>query len=246
MAHADYNDPTYDYTKYWNNREYEHLSERMALNKLLETKDCDVIDIGGGFGRLIPVLKNFFPKITVFDYSSKLLELAKQNSIHEKVNVDVAQGDIYQLSSALNGKKFDYAVMIRVCHHLKDFDKAISEISKSLNSGATLILEFANKLHFKSVLKHLLKGDFSYFSKDPISVSAGEVAFYNFHPAYVKEVLKKNGFEVEKGLSVSNFRSPFLKKIIPLPLLLFKEHLVQQFLYSVSFGPSIFLKCRKK
>ena len=38
MNIADYNDKNYDYTKYWEGRDYENASEFIALEKLLSKK----------------------------------------------------------------------------------------------------------------------------------------------------------------------------------------------------------------
>ncbi|HQG79087.1 MAG TPA: hypothetical protein PK564_01990, partial [bacterium] len=68
MAIADYNDETYDYLKYWEGREYENDSEFMALKKLLPksfSEDKKVVDVGGGFGRFLPILKEKYGDITV-------------------------------------------------------------------------------------------------------------------------------------------------------------------------------------
>jgi len=53
MKKSFYDDPSFSYPKYWEKRRYEHLSEIIALRKLIEKiphdKRGDLIDVGAGF-----------------------------------------------------------------------------------------------------------------------------------------------------------------------------------------------------
>jgi len=56
-ASEKYNDPNFDYTQYWIGREYENASEEIAIRRLLKNRHFkNAIDIGGGYGRLCPLL----------------------------------------------------------------------------------------------------------------------------------------------------------------------------------------------
>lgn len=248
MIGADYNDKTYDYTSYWNGRDYENESEVTALKKLLPkdfNKDRSIIDVGGGFGRLLSLYKNYFGDISVFDYSTSLLEKAQENAKSLEISINTINGDIYSISNSVT-KKYDFVSMIRVSHHLDDLEKAFQEVGQILKDDGVFILEIANKIHFKSVLINSLKGNFSYFKKDSISVASKDVTFLNHHPKHVEELLRKNGFIVERRLSVSNFRLPVIKKLFPYALLLGLENISQDILPPIYFGPSIFYKIRKR
>jgi ubiquinone/menaquinone biosynthesis C-methylase UbiE len=240
MVSADYNDPTYDYTKYWNNRDYEHLAEIMALKKLLGNYHGDnVIDIGGGFGRLTACLSQHFKSITVYDYSQKLLDEAEKRSRELSIRLEVIKGDIYQLSSTVHES------CIRVSHHLEDLPKAISEIKKIIKPGGTFIFEIPNKVHFKAVLKAIITGDFTIFTHDSVSRTFKGTAFLNHHPKIVEKLLVDNGFVIERRLSVSNFRLPLVKKLIPLTLLILLENFLQTPLGVVYFGPSVVYRTKR-
>ncbi len=55
-----YNDPSHNYLKYWDGREYEHAAEEIAIKKLLRGKRFKhAVDIGGGYGRLCLLLENY-------------------------------------------------------------------------------------------------------------------------------------------------------------------------------------------
>jgi len=244
MAIADYNDETYDYLKYWEGREYENDSEFMALKKLLPksfSEDKRVVDVGGGFGRFLPILKEKYGSITVFDYSSKLLELAKKRGSEIGVNLKIIEGDINHISGIFN-ENYDCVIMIRVSHHLDNLEEVLKQIKEILNEDGIFILEIANKIHFKSVVKNFFKGNFKFFDKKPVNVATKSVTFLNYHPKYVEDIFDKLGYKVEKKLSVSNFRHPFFKKIFPIKILLFKENLMQEIGAFINFGPSIFYK----
>lgn len=248
MVLADYNDKNYDYTKYWDGRDYENASEFLALKKLLPknfNSDGKVIDVGGGFGRLLPILKEKFSDVTIFDYSQKLLDSAKENAHNLKIEIKTVKGDVNEISNLVD-TKFDCVTMIRVSHHLDDLEKVFLQIKDILSEEGFFILEIANKVHFKSVLSNFFKGNFRYFSRDSVSVATKSVTFLNHHPKKVEEILENTGFLIEKKLSVSNFRHPIFKNILPSKLLLFCENAMQKIGVPIYFGPSIFYKIRKK
>jgi ubiquinone/menaquinone biosynthesis C-methylase UbiE len=244
MAQVDYNDKTYDYTKYWKDRDYENASEITALDKMLPDKGGRILDAGGGFGRLIPAYKSRFSEIVIFDRSSKILSQAIAYARSLGVEIKTQEGDVHNLSQYDLGK-FDCVVMVRVAHHLEDLGKALYEINQMLDINGTFILEFANKLHVKSAIKNALKLNFEYFKIDPISRASKDVTFLNYHPDYVEQLLRDSSFRIVERLSVSNFRSEAVKKTLPKQLLLVLEDILQKPFGFINFGPSIFLKCVK-
>jgi ubiquinone/menaquinone biosynthesis C-methylase UbiE len=248
MLDVDYNDKNYDYTKYWNGRDYENTAEFLALKKLLpkgKDESKSIIDIGGGFGRLIPIFRDHFGSITVFDYSQKLLDLAKETGNQAGVPVKTIQCDIYEISTC-SQDRYDYAAMVRVSHHLKDLQAVFEQIRGVLNDRGIFILEIANKMHFKSIMKNLVRCNFKYFTQDSVSIATREVTFMNHHPKKIEKMLKNAGFRIDRVLSVSNFRSSFIKKLFPIKLLLKFEDFGQGLLSSFYFGPSIFYKLVKE
>lgn len=75
---------------------------------------------------------------------------------------------------------------------------------------------------------------------------AKTLPFLNHHPRVIKEALKKYGFEIIEKRSVSNIRSPYTKKHIPISVLLWVEKILQIPLSYLNFGPSIFVLARKR
>lgn len=248
MVLADYNDKTYDYTKYWEGRDYESQAEFIALKKLLPLdfkENKSVIDIGGGFGRLLPIFSKLFGDITIFDYSQKLLDKANENASNQGLKINTVVGDVNNVSSLVN-RKYSCVSMIRVSHHLDDLGHVFEEVGKILEDDGIFILEIANKMHFKSVLSNFLKGNFKYFSKEWVSIATKDVTFLNHHPKKIEDLLDTAGFKVVKKLSVSNLRIPYVKKVLPIKVMVSMENIMQDMLSSFYFGPSIFYKIVKK
>jgi len=243
---------SFDYPLYWKKRTYENESEKIALWRLLKKikKRDSLIDIGGGYGRLTSFCSPFFESCLVLEPSEKLIEIGKEK-YKNLSNIYFKKGSLPRLP--VNSESCDVAMMIRVIHHLPDSLSVFEEICRILKKDGYFILEFANKIHFKERLKALFKGNFSFAGdQTPVdrrskkSIGENRIIFLNHHPKKIMNDLKMAGFEVIEILSVSNFRSSLLKKILPLRMLLFLEKKSQKSLSKIFFGPSIFFLARKR
>lgn len=247
-AHYD----TFDYPAYWKEREYEHKSEILAISQFLENiKEINsVIDIGGGYGRLIPTYAHRAKKITVTDPSKKLLSLAKKS--HTDNKIIFLQSKLENLKPKLKSKKFDLALIIRVLHHIKNPEEALKVASSILKPGGYLILEFPNKLHGKAQLINFIKGNFTFpIDISPIDIRSKKnikkntITFQNYHPDTINKCLQENGFTILEKHSVSNIRSNLAKIHLPINFLISLERLLQKPLAKINFGPSIFILAQK-
>jgi ubiquinone/menaquinone biosynthesis C-methylase UbiE len=247
-AHYD----TYDYPLYWEGRDYEHCAEEIVLAEFLAKtgKVQSILDVGAGYGRLTPVYSNFGSKITITDPSDKLLQIARKHNKGRKFTI--TKGLLSDLPK-LVGKKHDLVIMVRVMHHIPEIETALTALSELIKPGGYLILEFANKRHFKSLCSEMAKGNFS-FSRDlsPKEVKSEKlkhtktIPFFNYHPKVMVEAINNKGFTIHSIRSVSNFRALFLKKYIPKGVLLKLEKIVQKSLARFYFGPSIFVLAQKQ
>jgi len=244
---------SYNYRHYWKNREYENQAETIALQKLLslipQKKKKNILDIGAGFGRHTSLYAPFFKKAILVDPSAKLLSEARKN-FQNYSNLSFKRGEGQKIP--IKSKSVDVILVVRVVHHIKDLAPVFQEISRVLAPKGILILEFANKTHFKAKIKALISGNLKFF-KDltPVdrrsrkNIKKGSILFLNHHPKAIEKNLRENNLKIIKNLSVSNFRSPILKKIFPLSYLLFLEKITQPLLAPLNFGPSIFILARK-
>src|SRR5258708_38111671 len=90
-----YNDPKHTYHRYWDGRQYEHLAEEIAIDKLLRGKHFKTaVDVGGGYGRLCVQLKNYADKVILTEPSRQQLDLAADFlKGHPEINRKLMQAD---------------------------------------------------------------------------------------------------------------------------------------------------------
>jgi ubiquinone/menaquinone biosynthesis C-methylase UbiE len=240
-----YNDPSHNYLHYWDGRDYEDASERIAIQKLLKGLHfSNAADIGGGYGRLCIFLQNYADKVTLAEPSQQQLDIAK-DFLKDYPNIDrkLTQADDLKFTEG----ELDLITMIRVMHHLPDPSKEFQELARVLSKRGVLILEVANYSHARNRFKHYMKGQ--RLPLDPVDIRTRKaddvIPFVNHNPKTVIKQLAQAGLKVEKTLSVSNLRSPGLKKVIPRTLMLTAEKFMQRPLAKTYFGPSTFFLVKK-
>lgn len=238
----------YNYLDFWLGRQYEDEADKMAVSRLLSLVpgvSRKLIDVGAGIGRMVSLYEEKCEQFILLDSSAHQLAEAKNiRPLNPKGSTLIGDGENIPLP---NGS-LDTALCVRVFHHLQDPTKIVQEINRILEVGGYLILEIPNKLHFKNRINgYLGKIDWDILSETPINraVNHENVTFVNHHPQTIIDLLKSNGFEILEILSVSNFRSSFLKKILPTSLLIFLEKLSQNPLARFWFGPSLYFLARK-
>lgn len=242
-----YNDPHHNYLHYWDHRAYEHQAEEIAIKRLLKGKKFkSAADLGGGYGRLSKLLTEYADKVALIEPSSQQLDIADMYlKDTPQVKKILGQADDIKLKDA----SIDLVTMIRVMHHLPDPSKELSEIARILTKEGYLILEVANYAHARNRAKHILRG--KKLPLTPVDIRSARhkradvIPFVNHNPATVIKQLAHAGLKVEKILSVSNLRSPGLKKVLPKGLMLKIEKIMQPTLAKTFFGPSIFFLVKK-
>ena len=239
MPYDYYDDLSFSYPSFWKEREYEHEAEVVAIQRLLGVhRFACAVDIGGGFGRLTKLLNKYASKVILIEPSEVQRKLARSFTTGRTL---VQGGNAEE--TALQSKSCDLACMVRVMHHLPHPEGSLAETWRILKPDGLLILEFANSNNFKARVRNL----FRHIPLTPVDMSTtGEdVPFVNHHPETVMRMLHEAGFSIITVLSVSNFRSPFSKRILPLNLLIWLERYFQRLLAWVNFGPSLFVLAKK-
>jgi len=245
---ADYDSEDYDYTKFWEKRSYVDKSEKEAIEcfykKFILQKNQSgyFIDIGGSFGRLDDLNKKYFKNRVILDYSIEMLKKAKE--INDR-NLFLVAANCYKMPFKKNS--FNFATSVRLIHHLEDLDTFFGEVFRILGPDSFFFFEGANKIHFKSVIKNLLRLNFSFFDKKPFCQPISkEGLFLNFHPKFVIEKLKNSGFEKPKKVfSVSNFRFSISENKKFQNFFLFLDKVLKVAFSKINFGPSIFYSAIK-
>lgn len=243
-----YDDESYNYQDYWNGRDYEHAAEEMAISRLLKKKHFEhAVDVGGGYGRLSKYLTKFADKVTLAEPSQQQLDIG---AVYLKDTPQVERKLLQAADLKMADGSADLVLVVRVLHHLPDPRPEFNEIARVLKPGGTFLLEFANDAHFLNRIRYGLKG--KSVPKTPVdirsqkAIDAGEIPFVNHHPRTVIKQLQDAGFEVEATLSGSNMRSPTLKKALGKKPLLAVEKVMQPLLAPIYFGPSVWLRLKKK
>jgi SAM-dependent methyltransferase len=242
-----YNDPEHNYLHYWDGRDYENAAENVAIKRLLKGKHFKhAVDIGGGYGRLCILLEQYADKVTLAEPSQQQLDIAEDFlKDHPRTARKLMQVEDLQFKDG----SVDLFTMIRVMHHLPDPKIPFAELARALSDDGYVILEMANYTHFRNRVKHLLKG--KKLPNEPVDIrtanhmKADEIPFVNHNPNTVIKQLAQAGLQVESTLSVSNLRSPGLKKVMSRGLMVSLEKMLQKPLASSHFGPSIFFLVRK-
>jgi SAM-dependent methyltransferase len=223
-----YNDPSFNYLNYWEERGYEHAAEELAINNLLKDKH----------------FKKAVDKVVLAEPSQQQLDIAREFlKDHPAVDRKLMQADDLDFK---NGE-VDLITMIRVMHHLPDPTAEFKEISRVLSADGYAVIEVANYTHARNRIRHILKH--TKMPLEPVNIRTknveGEVAFVNHNPHTIIKQLAHAGLTVDRILSVSNLRSPALKKVVPRRIMLAVEGILQPTLANSFFGPSVFFFVRK-
>lgn len=227
-------------TSFWDKggREYEDRTEAIALERLLPKSGRLLLELGAGAGRNTLRYRGF-DRIVLLDYSRTQLEQAQQRLGSSDKYIYVA-ADVYRLPFIAG--LFDAATMIRTLHHMADAPKALGQVKDVLGSGGVFILEFANKLNLKAIFRYLLRRQkWSPFTLEPVEFAKLN---FDFHPKAVCNWLKDLGFAIEKTLTLSHFRVGFLKRIVPIAILVFLDSLFQWTGAWWQLSPSVFIRVK--
>ncbi len=225
-------------TRFWENqgRDYEDGAERMALRRMLPPKGRTLIEIGAGFGRLADEYAGY-DKVVLFDYSRSLLREAQAHLGDDPRYIYVA-GNWYDMPF-VDGL-FDAMTQIRTIHHAADVPSLFAELQRITHVGSTYVLEFASKRHLKAIARYALrKQSWSPFEEEPVEFV--ELNF-DFHPEWIREQLTQASFDPDRMLTVSHFRIPLLKKVVPTPALVKLDSVASLTGNWWQLTPSVFVK----
>lgn len=242
-----YNDPLFNYAQFWSGREYEHQAEIVALRRLLAGhRYQEAADIGGGFGRLAIILTEYADRVTLVDPSTQQLSLSREIFPGQPFERELAEAAKLPFADA----SIDLAVMVRILHHMPDPENELAELARVLRPGGQAVVEAANSAHAGRRVAAFLRRQ--RIPAEPVDIRSAEsrargtAPYVNHHPRTITRQLAAVGLDVRQTLSVSNFRHPLAKTLVPPRALLAAERAVQQPLAGLTFGPSLFLLLEKR
>ena len=238
---CDYEGSDYQ-SSFWGQggRAYEDRTEAIALKRLLPHRGRLLLELGAGAGRNTPRYLGF-DRIVLLDYSRTQLEQALQRLGKSDRYIYVA-ADVYRLPFV--AELFDAATMIRVLHHMADAPKALGQVKNVLGAGGVFILEYANKLNLKAILRYLLgRQTWSPFTLEPVEFVKLN---FDFHPKAVRGWLENLDLRIERTLTLSHFRVGLLKRIVPTGILVFLDSLFQWTGAWWQLSPSVFVRAVRR
>jgi len=234
---CDYEGSDYQ-ASFWDQggRQYEDRAEAIALRRLLPSRGRLLLELGAGAGRNTPRYSGF-DRIVLLDYSRTQLQQARARLGDSPRYVYVA-ADVYKIPLA--DGLFDGATMIRTLHHMADAPRALAQVRRVLAPGAVFILEYANKLNLKAILRYWLrKQAWNPFSLEPVEFAALN---FDFHPQAIRQWLAQLGFRLERTLTVSHFRVGPIKRLLPAALLAALDSFLQPTGALFQLSPSVFVR----
>jgi SAM-dependent methyltransferase len=107
----------------------------------------DVLEVGCGTGLVLERIRRFARSAVGIDLSPKMLELARARQL------DVQLGDATRLPFA--DDSFDVACSFKVLAHVRDIDRALSEMARVVRPGGVVIVEYYNPQSLRGLIKRL-------------------------------------------------------------------------------------------
>jgi ubiquinone/menaquinone biosynthesis C-methylase UbiE len=225
-------------SEFWKSqdRRYEDAVERIALGKLLPPRGDRLIEIGAGFGRLADLYAGY-EQVVLLDYARTQLEEA-QSYLGRDSRFIYVVADVYRLPFV--DSLFNSLTMIRVMHHLVDVAAALREIQRIIAPNGVAVIEYASKLHMKSLARWLLgRQDWKPFDRDPLEFVELN---YNFHPAWMHQQFECAGLQISNTRTVSHYRIGWLKRLVPTAILVALDSWAQPSGNWWQLTPSVFLQ----
>ncbi len=235
-AICDYEGSNYR-TRFWESqdRDYEDRVERIALRRLLPSTGTTLIDIGAGYGRLATEFEGY-NKVVLFDYSRSLIQEA-QERLGDDPRFIFVVGNWYSMPFVSG--LFDTLVQVRTIHHAAAVPELFGQLARIIRPAGAYVLEFANKQNLKAIARYWTgRQRWSPFALQPVEFVELN---YDFHPRWMRQQLGLSGFEIGRTLTVSHFRMPIVKRIVPTNLLVAADKVFQLSGNRFQLAPSVFV-----
>ncbi|MBU0579651.1 MAG: class I SAM-dependent methyltransferase [Candidatus Margulisbacteria bacterium] len=226
---------------------YTDKLEKQSLAKMFDnTIYKEVIDIGIGNGRILPVYGKYCKKIIGVDISSSLLsqaeELAKENNINFQTKVVDAE------NLPFPDKSFDLVISSRMLQHAFNWKKCITEMHRVGQAEGTLVLSLYNAFSVYGLMRNtrVLRNKIIRF----ILRKKSSDYYGHFNNIFdLIKIIKQHGMKIEKISGACFFPIDTLPDwlVVKLPFITkigdFIEKLVDYFPFKY-FGGRILIKAK--
>lgn len=110
------------------------------IKSLGDISALNILDIGGGTGRLASIMTDLGANVTILDPEVKMTEIAKRRN----VNINIING--YSNNTTLKDNSIDLIIMRDTFHHIVEQEETLKECKRVLKlNGKIVIHEFDRK-----------------------------------------------------------------------------------------------------
>lgn len=191
------------YEEYWQSsaKVRQDLLERYLISAMLPVHGRRIIDLGCGYGRLVPCYIDRFDTVVLYDSSMSLLRQARDAVGDRAV---VVAGDIEHLP--FRSASFDTILSIRVLQHVHDLETVLGGLRRVLSHDGQLLFSYHNKRNARRMLHFILSRHIA----NPFDLASVEVspALLSHHPDRMGAILTDAGFsapEYQGAMVVNSF-----------------------------------------
>lgn len=184
---VDYNQS--DYREFWKgpNKVLLDRAERLIIMNLLSENQGWFIDLGAGFGRLLPLYNCPERRVVMVDYALNLLEIAAQK--HTEGHIHFIAANAYRLP--FRDGVFSGGLSVRVFHHMDSPINFLKECSRILSPQGEMVLSYSNKRNLLRILR-------KWKSAFQVNHEAYSSSLFGTHPDYFRFISEEAGLEEKK------------------------------------------------
>jgi ubiquinone/menaquinone biosynthesis C-methylase UbiE len=187
-------------------RIFDVITWRYIEPYLPKKSDTLILDAGGGTGRWTIKMASQGCKVVLLDASEKMLEVAARRieQQHLQDRVVMKKGDITKID--FEDETFDFVLCEHTLFLFQNPDDPLREFNRVLKKKARLIASVHNHYvaalarlsenpssdNLNTAFRTLTREEHTYMTKD------NKVKVYTWTPNEFQEILKRNGFQLEK------------------------------------------------
>lgn len=193
----------------FNNLTFGKIIQKGGLQRFFSKidlpKNTYCLEIGCKDGYALPIINQYFTpqKLVGVDIDTDSLKIAQKRVSKEQIkNVEIKVSDAQQLP--FENEIFDAIFMFATLHHIPNWKKALSEISRTLKSGGYFIFREPLAKFYKLPLSKYFDQPAALFSKEELEeilrLNNLKITYFNWRGIYknffhssVEVVCQKNG-----------------------------------------------------
>ena len=172
--------------------DYADIQQRVAQELLLQIEDKpieSILEIGSGTGNYSSLLRGRFrsARISAFDVSTQMVEVAKAKHQHERINFFQADARNLNLQES-----FDLITSNACLHWVKDLEKVILSCQGLLEKDGTIAFSIFGPLTFLELsesINSLMKDENIEAKNFPDQEKIDNIMRKNFNSSNIKEVI---------------------------------------------------------